>query len=134
MVGGDGWNEHNARFCHLRFTASTRGVCHGLGGYFETVLYVPEDKTKKPIELSINPNTMEAKSKDMISWFPIFFPLKTPITIPTGAEIEVSMWRQTDDRKVWYEWQVEVFASLNGTRQRVASSDLHSSIKNGCLM
>ncbi|KAG9560072.1 protein arginine N-methyltransferase HSL7, partial [Aureobasidium melanogenum] len=134
MVGGDGWNEHNARFCKLRFTASTRGVCHGLGGYFETVLYVPEDKTKKPIELSINPNTMDAKSKDMISWFPIFFPLKTPITIPTGAEIEVSTWRQTDDRKVWYEWQVEVFASLNGTRQRVASSDLHSSIKNGCLM
>ncbi|KAG9944096.1 protein arginine N-methyltransferase HSL7, partial [Aureobasidium melanogenum] len=134
MVGGDGWNEHNARFCRLRFTASTRGTCHGLGGYFETVLYVPEDKTKKPIELSINPNTMDAKSKDMISWFPIFFPLKTPITIPTGAEIEVSMWRQTDDRKVWYEWQVEVFVSLNGTRQRIACSDLHSSIKNGCLM
>jgi protein arginine N-methyltransferase 5 len=82
MVGGDGWNEHNARFCHLRFTASNRGVCHGLGGYFETVLYTPEDKSKKAIELSINPNTMEEKSKDMISWFPIFFPLKVCLSLP----------------------------------------------------
>jgi hypothetical protein len=82
MVGGDGWNEHNARFCHLRFTASNRGVCHGLGGYFETVLYTPEDKSKKAIELSINPNTMEEKSKDMISWFPMFFPLKVCLSLP----------------------------------------------------
>lgn len=88
------------------------------------------------------------------------------------------MYRQTDDRKVWYEWMVEVFAlertamtttrlttpamsgarsvspsleSLkfkgNGQRQqgnggslagyrrvRVGMSDLHSSIKDGCLM
>lgn len=88
------------------------------------------------------------------------------------------MYRQTDDRKVWYEWMVEVFAlertsttttklptpamsgarsvspsadSLktkeNGQRQqanvasragyrrvRVGLSDLHSSIKDGCLM
>ncbi|THW65687.1 Skb1 methyltransferase [Aureobasidium pullulans] len=134
MIGGDGWNEHNSRFCHLRFTASSRGVCHGLGGYFETVLYSPADGSKK-IELSINPNTMEDKSKDMISWFPIFFPLKTPLYIPTASEIEVSMWRQTDDRKVWYEWQVEVFVTLpGGNRQRIAASELHSSIKNGCLM
>jgi protein arginine N-methyltransferase 5 len=78
MVGGDGWNEHNARFCKLRFTATSRGVCHGLAGYFETVLYSPEDdgSNNKKIELSINPNTMDDKSKDMISWFPIFFPLK----------------------------------------------------------
>ncbi|TIA27374.1 hypothetical protein D6C83_07803, partial [Aureobasidium pullulans] len=53
-------------------------------------------------------------------------------TIPTASEIEVSMWRQTDDRKVWYEWQVEVFVTLpGGNRQRIAASELHSSIKNG---
>ncbi|GAA5230670.1 hypothetical protein GCM10025794_30740 [Massilia kyonggiensis] len=87
------------------------------------------------------------------------------------------MTRQTDDRKVWYEWMVEVFAleriadapaielpimsgaravspaadgargKGNGTdkpqksgkrsgfrRVRVGMSDLHSSIKEGCLM
>lgn len=91
------------------------------------------------------------------------------------------MFRQTDDRKVWYEWMVEVFAVEQphpatttptttegaggniplmsggnghgnaagrearhvrpnggrrgrGRRVRVGMSDLHSSIKDGCLM
>jgi protein arginine N-methyltransferase 5 len=81
------------------------------------------------------------------------------------------MYRQTDDRKVWYEWMVEVYAlertaaSAKATpvsyaragspnveslkpkenaakkthrtgyrRVRVGMSDLHSSIKDGCLM
>lgn len=80
------------------------------------------------------------------------------------------MYRQTDDRKVWYEWMVEVYtleptsttklvapatsgarsvspgtdrrhhlqANGNGRigyrRVRVGMSDLHSSIKDGCLM
>ena len=52
------------------------------------------------------------------------------------------MFRKTDDRKVWYEWLVEVFILVgrdthrNGgyRRVRVGMSDLHSSIKDGCLM
>lgn len=84
------------------------------------------------------------------------------------------MYRQTDDRKVWYEWMVEVFALeriaapasptgytspvMTGARMaspgpdsarfkgkdqlrkegwrrvRVGMSDLHSSIKEACLM
>lgn len=91
------------------------------------------------------------------------------------------MYRQTDDRKVWYEWMVEVFAlertgetaasgvmspAMSGARAnspapesatnkdkqqqpsqqqprrragfprraKVGMSDLHSSIKEGCLM
>ena len=74
------------------------------------------------------------KSKDMISWFPIFFPLKTPIYVPDDAEIEVSMWRHTDDRKVWYEWIVDVYIRIGGKRMKVAGSDLHSCRRNGCLM
>ncbi|KAK4494510.1 hypothetical protein PRZ48_014808 [Zasmidium cellare] len=133
-TGGDGKNEHNVRSCKVSFKAQDRGVCHGLAGYFETVLYAPEDGSKK-VELSTNPVTMKAKSEDMISWFPIFFPLKKPIFVPDDAEIEVSMWRQTDDRKVWYEWFVEVFAQgAKGKRVKVGSSELHSSKKNGCLM
>jgi protein arginine N-methyltransferase 5 len=134
FMGGDGKNEHNIRSCKVAFQSQNRGVCHGLAGYFETVLYAPEDGSKK-IELSTNPVTMEEKSKDMISWFPIFFPLKTPITIPDQAEIEVSMWRQTDDRKVWYEWFVQVFKRIDGKkRMMIAASELHSSRSNGCLM
>jgi protein arginine N-methyltransferase 5 len=73
FVGGDGANEHNYRDCRITFPIKEQGVCHGLGGYFETVLY---SGSQGPVELSTNPVTMEAKSKDMISWFPIFFPLK----------------------------------------------------------
>jgi len=72
--GGDGANEHNARFAVHNFRCKERGACHGLAGYFETVLYEGSDGAK--VELSTNPVTMDAKSKDMISWFPIFFPLK----------------------------------------------------------
>jgi type II protein arginine methyltransferase len=62
-------NSHNWRFSKLRFRTRHRGVCHGLGGYFESVLY-------PGVELSTNPNTMDEKSNSMISWFAIFFPLK----------------------------------------------------------
>lgn len=73
FIGGDGANEHNYRDCRVSFPIREQGVCHGLGGYFETVLY---SGSEGPVELSTNPVTMDAKSKDMISWFPIFFPLK----------------------------------------------------------
>ncbi|GFF34476.1 protein arginine N-methyltransferase skb1 [Aspergillus lentulus] len=163
-------NSHNVRRTRLAFPTQNRGVCHGLAGYFETVLY-------RDVELSTNPVTMDSKSANMISWFPIYFPLKTPLNVPDNGEIVVTMTRQTDDRKVWYEWMVEVFAlerivdasaielpvmsgaravspaadgasgKDNGTdkpqkagkhsgfrRVRVGMSDLHSSIKEGCLM
>ena len=68
-------NLHNARSARLSFPCRDRGVCHGLAGYFETVLY-------GDVELSTNPLTMEAKSGDMISWFPIYFPLKVRSTPP----------------------------------------------------
>lgn len=76
MSGSSGANEHNARYCHLTFVCRTRGVIHGLAGYFESVLYKPQRADKEPIEISILPDQIDRKSKDMISWFPIFFPLK----------------------------------------------------------
>ncbi|PKY03641.1 protein methyltransferase RmtC [Aspergillus campestris IBT 28561] len=160
-------NAHNVRRTRLTFPVQNRGVCHGLGGYFETVLY-------RDIELSTNPVTMDSKSANMISWFPIYFPLKTPLNVPDNGEIVVTMYRQTDGRKVWYEWMAEVFALerftgpsgesvapvMSGARAvspgdkgaqsakppqprgghdrirrvRVGMTDLHSSIKEGCLM
>ncbi|KAH7414544.1 PRMT5 arginine-N-methyltransferase-domain-containing protein [Phaeosphaeria sp. MPI-PUGE-AT-0046c] len=131
FVGGDGANEHNYRDCRIAFPIQEQSVCHGLGAYFETVLY---SGSQGPVELSTNPVTMDAKSKDMISWFPIFFPLKTPMQLPANSEVEVSFWRQTDDRKVWYEWLVESFMNVGGQRIRLGISDLHSSKSNGCMM
>lgn len=54
--------------------------------------------------------------------------------LPANSEIDVSMWRQTDDRKVWYEWLVESFITVAGRRTRLGVSDLHSSKSSGCLM
>lgn len=121
-------NKHNERYARLTFRCKHRGVCHGLGGYFESELY-------PGVELSTNPNTIEAKSKDMISWFPIFFPLKTPMFIPDNASLTCSIWRQTDGRKVWYEWMVESWMlAPNHQKLRLGQSEMHSSIKSGCLM
>ncbi|KAF2120672.1 arginine N-methyltransferas-like protein [Lophiotrema nucula] len=131
FTGGDGANEHNFRFSKTSFKVQDQGVCHGLAGYFETVLYAG---SQGAVELSTNPVTMEEKSKDMISWFPIFFPLKNPLQVPPNSELEVSMWRQTDDRKVWYEWLVESFITVGNRRMRLSISDLQSSRSNGCLM
>jgi type II protein arginine methyltransferase len=83
-MGGEGSNAHNNRFEQLRFQCPDRGECHGFAGYFESVLYASEvrdededeDEELAVVELSTNPLTMDKKSKDMISWFPIYFPLK----------------------------------------------------------
>jgi len=44
------------------------------------------------------------------------------------------MWRQTDDRSVWYEWIVAVSTLINGRLQKTGMSRLHSSRKNACLV
>ncbi|KAK6824709.1 PRMT5 arginine-N-methyltransferase [Apiospora arundinis] len=135
MAGGVGANDHNSRHCHLTFVCRSRGVIHGLAGYFESVLYEPEEAGKELVELSTLPNNIDRKSKDMISWFPIFFPLKQPLYFPPDTELEVSMWRQTDDKQVWYEWMVEAFAWVGpNQRIKVGGSEMCSSRKIACLM
>lgn len=135
-------NAHNTRYSHLVFPVPNRATCHGLAGYFESLLYPSSSTNKDSVELSTNPLTMPTKSPEMISWFPIYFPLKTPLYVPDGGELGVSMWRKTDERKVWYEWKVEVYAFIQpkgkgkerAKRVRVGGSELHSSEKDACLM
>lgn len=76
MSGGDGANEHNTRYSRHTFVCRDRGVVNGIAGYFEAVLYDGGSDHMGKVELSTRPDTIDAKSKDMISWFPIFFPLK----------------------------------------------------------
>lgn len=133
MSGGDGANEHNSRYARLKFVCRDRGVVHGIGGYFEAVLY--DGGQAEKVELSTRPDNIDAKSKDMISWFPIFFPLKDALYLPDDSEVEISIWRQTDDRKVWYEWIVEAFVVVGPTKRiRLGASEMGSSRKGGCLM
>jgi type II protein arginine methyltransferase len=76
MAGAAGANDHNSRHCHLTFVCRTRGVIHGLAGYFEATLYESELGNEETVEISTLPDQIDRKSRDMISWFPIFFPIK----------------------------------------------------------
>ncbi|KAK8920424.1 Protein arginine N-methyltransferase skb1 [Metarhizium anisopliae] len=137
MAGAAGANDHNSRYCHVTFVCRSQGVTHGLAGYFESTLYESRLESQKgeKVEISTHPERIDQKSKDMISWFPIFFPLKEPISFPADTELEVSMWRQTDDTKVWYEWLVEAWTWVGeSSRIKVGSSGLCSSRKVACLM
>ncbi|KAI0064783.1 PRMT5-domain-containing protein [Artomyces pyxidatus] len=105
VLGADGvppTNSHNTRSAQMTFHIPHAGVLHGLAGYFEATLY-------GDVGLSIHPQRKDLVSKDMLSWFPIFFPLKEPLYLPSNAELQVSIWRLTNARQVWYEWYAESF-------------------------
>ncbi|KAI8339390.1 PRMT5 arginine-N-methyltransferase-domain-containing protein [Chlamydoabsidia padenii] len=92
-------NLHNIRYSKVVFGAVEKSMTmHGLAGYFESVLY-------KDVMISIHPDT---HSPGMFSWFPIFFPIRTPVQVPEGAQVTLDFWRQTDKKKIWYEWAVTV--------------------------
>lgn len=84
----------NSRYIKLQFPVSETNIVHGFAGYFETVLY-------KEVKLSINPETF---SEGMFSWFPLFFPIATPVYVEGGKTLTAHMWRRLSSTKVWYEW------------------------------
>ncbi|EYU29151.1 hypothetical protein ABFS82_05G121400 [Erythranthe guttata] len=89
----------NQRYKKLRFDIQSdtgSSLIHGFGGYFDAILY-------KDVHLGIEPSTA---TPNMFSWFPIFFPLRTPICIQPGTPLEVHFWRCSGSTKVWYEWCV----------------------------
>ncbi|KAK1224056.1 hypothetical protein PQX77_008386 [Marasmius sp. AFHP31] len=108
-------NTHNTRSAKLSFHIPHAGVLHGLAGYFEAVLY-------GNIGLSIHPLRKDSISKDMLSWFPLFFPLREPLYLPSNSELHVSIWRLTNQRQVWYEWHAESFLSIQGTSFELSTS------------
>jgi len=85
----------NRRYERLAFTARFSGMMHGFAGYFHSTLYGKH-------AISIEPST---ESKGMFSWFPIYFPFRTPVYVKSGQEIEIAIWRCVSSKKVWYEWQ-----------------------------
>ncbi|KAF9046951.1 PRMT5-domain-containing protein [Hymenopellis radicata] len=101
-------NGHNVRSAEMVFDIPEAGVLHGFAGYFEAVLY-------GTVGLSIHPERKEKISRDMLSWFPIYFPIREPLYLPGGSELRVSMWRLTDGKKVWYEWSGEAFLDVGST-------------------
>lgn len=92
---------------HQRRTISTfkvrhKTVIHGISGFFTAKLY-------KDIEISIRP---DIHTPDLISWFPLFFPLEQPLYVTDDTELEILMTRQSRNGKVWYEWSIETFMYL----------------------
>ncbi|KAG2236581.1 hypothetical protein INT48_000135 [Thamnidium elegans] len=99
-VGSDGPinNLHNIRYSQVTFDVNHDMMMNGIAGYFESVLY-------KDVMISIHPKT---HSPGMFSWFPIYFPIRTPVQVPQGSKVTLDFWRLTDEKKVWYEWTVSV--------------------------
>lgn len=102
LIGLPVTNAHNTRSARLTFHIPNAGVLHGLAGYFEAVLY-------RDIGLSIHPESQEHVSPGMLSWFPLFFPFKDPLYLPSNSELQVSIWRLTGRSRIWYEWYAESY-------------------------
>ncbi len=102
----------------------------GLLGTFTTVLY-------GDIVVSMAPHSF---SMGMFSWFPLYWPLQTPLWIHSYSSngaggnlaqqqqqhdiIHVTMWCRVHDDQVWYEWSVTVRDPHSG--QVVQSTSLHN--------
>ncbi|CAG8446554.1 9825_t:CDS:10 [Dentiscutata heterogama] len=102
----------------VTFNVRESGILHGIAGYFESILY-------KDIMLSIHPDT---HSIDMLSWFPIFFPLKIPIYLPSNTKLDINFWRLTNSHKVWYEWCVDPSLPLGYETVSFGPSAIHNSL------
>ncbi|KPI93226.1 Protein arginine N-methyltransferase 5 [Papilio xuthus] len=88
----------NRRSATVSWDVEQDNVMHGFGGYFDCSLYGGE-------MISIVPST---HSPGMISWFPVFIPIKTPLRVHKGETITATFWRCVNSRRIWYEWIVEV--------------------------
>jgi protein arginine N-methyltransferase 5 len=88
--------RNNDRYTDIDFTVEVDALVHGFAGYFHCELYAD-------FAVSIEPNT---HSDGMFSWFPIYFPLRTPIFVRKGQRLKSHWWRCHNDKKVWYEWTV----------------------------
>jgi len=78
----------------------------GLLGTFTTLLY-KRSNTEEAVYLSTCPDQY---SVGMFSWFPLYLPLDTPMSVPAGAAVRVHLWRRVDpERSVWYEWSVSIW-------------------------
>lgn len=84
----------NSRECSLKFRIPVATLVHGFAGYFDCCLYAD-------VHVSIHPDN---HTPNMSSWFEIFFPIRDPVYVGAGQDIEVNIWRVCSPQKVWYEW------------------------------
>jgi len=87
-------SNNNRRYANKTFQPLVDCVCHGFAGYFEAELH-------DNIKISTVPATY---SRDMFSWFPMWIPLREPVSLKRGQSLQLHFWRQTNTKAVWYEW------------------------------
>ncbi len=112
-------NSHNNREGRVVFT-NTIGDCiiHGFASYFTCVLF-------GNVVLSTVPSS---HSPGMFSWFPMFFPIESPISSKAGAKLELAIYRKTNPSKMWYEWAMIPTDSLISKSSKIhnANGDSYS--------
>ncbi|KAL7671154.1 hypothetical protein ACOME3_006062 [Neoechinorhynchus agilis] len=88
----------DVRHGSIEFKLDHDGIIHGFSGYFHCRLF-------KQVFMSIHP---EKHSKNLVSWFPIFFPLSNPFMVAKGSKIRIRFSRcgTAKRRCMWYEWSV----------------------------
>lgn len=98
----------------LSWYSSLDAVIHGFAGYFHAELF-------PGVVMSIDP---PSASKDMVSWFPAFLPLRTPIFVKKGDSISVRVDRVSTQSRTWIQWTVlsphcQPTNNANGSRHSV---------------
>jgi len=79
-----GEKQSMKQFGTLSFTVEqNRAEIHGFAGYFTAELY-------QEIFYSIDPSK---HTPGMHSWFPLYFPIRTPFLASKGQQIKISIWR-----------------------------------------
>lgn len=101
--------------CYFPTTISF--LCHGFAGYFSAKLY-------GNIKISTRP---ENHTKNLPSWYPVYFPLVEPIFVEAGRGIGMKINRRiTADETVAYDWQAFTHEETDKVTQDAASSSLES--------
>lgn len=104
----------------------TTVTIHGFMGSFHSELYeAPAAKSRKAESMRTSEESGERSSVisiaphsfsvGMFSWFPLYFPLREPLRVPPGATVNCSIWRRSDEGRVWYEWCAEVVEEREGS-------------------
>ncbi|CRH00750.1 protein arginine N-methyltransferase 5, putative [Plasmodium relictum] len=87
-------NTHNNRYKNINFKIKMDSYLHGFLCYFKSQLY-------DDIYISIEP---DSHTINLHSWYPLFIPLNKIIFLKKNQNLSLSIWRLTDNHKIWYEW------------------------------
>lgn len=98
----------------FQFKIENDTIITGFAGYFKAILY-------DDITLSICPG--DNHTPNLVSWFPIYFPIMNQILIKKDDTLTVNIKRINNGRKVWYEWNIDSDNDMIGYTAKVHNID-----------